>query len=777
MANQNGQTDQQLRPPTPDYITMGGDDDGMETPRLQEGIKAKPKRIIVCCDGTWMDSLGKRGEEPPSNVTRISRVLRRTCYDGTHQVIAYVPGVGTSNKLDSITGGAFGMGLDQDIREVYNFICTNYVDGDEIFLIGFSRGAFTARSTADMIASLGILMPDGLDRFYSIFHDYMYMGTPSRNKTEFVVPNLPEYKGQKGQAKIEWEAERMKMYKEQLIELGYTRDKFSDKKTDITIKALGVWDTVGALGIPPAPVIGVRGSSNQWAFTHTQISDKVEHAFQALALDEPRYAFRPALWERLPGSKTNLKQVWFPGTHANVGGGWYDQQIADITLAWMCDQLSTLGVEFNLKRMHSIFLDSLRYSAAHPFPYSPPSFTQALLTKGKSTISKLLTIAKPSSLSPRPSSISIPSPISPRQSTSTTSSSISSSSHTKSKSKSHSHSKSLSLSFQSTVPALPWALPPIFHPPPSSPSDGPFFHDSKECTPLHIHSHPPLASTPSALLSLGARPWGLGTLRNPANTSLATLAGRTVRRPGLFLRVDEDSNIDTPFPLLSTGETIHSSVRVRLTCGGLGPDDKDTWTCDALLKGQDGKPLWKLERGWGVSKEEQAKIEGFVPREVSVLGPCAGGRKRSGSRVYPTEGLYEVKKEEMAWRWVYIGDEKSVQTGTGSGKIMFGKGVRFPDRKVLAEEPVVGYWERYLLGMLTTPGERDVWRWAAERGMERAISTSGVGDEGVLPLGEVSTNQQRLHGRLPIKSNGNGTGNGNGNASGKGHTKAAHSVG
>lgn len=221
----------------------------------------------------------------------------------------------------------------QDIREVYNFICTNYVEGDEIFLIGFSRGAFTARSTADMIASLGILTPDGLDRFYSVFNDYMYMGTPSRNKTEFIVPDLPEYKGQKGQEKNEWEAERTRIYREKLIELGYTRDKFRDEKTDITIKALGVWDTVGALGIPPAPVIGVRGSSNQWAFTNTQISDKVEHAFQALALDEPRYAFRPALWERMPGSKTNLKQCWFPGTHANVGGGWYDQQIADITLA------------------------------------------------------------------------------------------------------------------------------------------------------------------------------------------------------------------------------------------------------------------------------------------------------------------------------------------------------------------------------------------------------------------------------------------------------------
>ena len=73
--------------------------------------------------------------------------------------------------------------------------------------------------------------------------------------------------------------------------------------------------------------------SRTWTFTNTQISNKVENAFQALALDEPRYAFRPSLWERLPGSATNLKQVWFPGNHGNVGGGWHDQQISDITLA------------------------------------------------------------------------------------------------------------------------------------------------------------------------------------------------------------------------------------------------------------------------------------------------------------------------------------------------------------------------------------------------------------------------------------------------------------
>ncbi|KAK4154943.1 DUF2235 domain-containing protein, partial [Chaetomidium leptoderma] len=125
-----------------------------------EARLGQPKRLILCCDGTWMDSLGMKGGDPPSNVTRITRGLCRTCSDGTHQIINYFPGVGTANAIDRFTGGAFGMGLDRDIREVYNFICTNYVDGDDIILIGFSRGAFTARSVADMVASVGLLTPE-----------------------------------------------------------------------------------------------------------------------------------------------------------------------------------------------------------------------------------------------------------------------------------------------------------------------------------------------------------------------------------------------------------------------------------------------------------------------------------------------------------------------------------------------------------------------------------------------------------------------------------------
>lgn len=270
-------------------------------------------------------------------MTRISRVLCRTCSDGRPQIINYFAGVGTANGLDQFTGGAFGMGLDADIREVYNFLCTNYVDGDDIILIGFSRGAFTARSVADMVASVGLLTPEGLDKFFAIFDDYENMGSSSRDTDDFLIDGLEEYKGQHGQKKIEWEERRKETYKRGLREKKLTRDTFhagaGEIGEEIKIKALAVWDTVGTLGIPPAPVIGVRGSADQWRFTNTQISAKVENAFQALALDEPRYAFRPALWERVPGSTTNLKQVWFPGNHGNVGGGWWDQQISDITLA------------------------------------------------------------------------------------------------------------------------------------------------------------------------------------------------------------------------------------------------------------------------------------------------------------------------------------------------------------------------------------------------------------------------------------------------------------
>ncbi|KAH8891804.1 peptidoglycan binding domain-containing protein [Thozetella sp. PMI_491] len=541
----------------------------------------RSKRLIVCCDGTWLNSLGKNGGYPPSNVTRLSRVLKKTCSDGTHQIIMYHPGVGSSGSaLDSITGGDFGVGLDQDIRELYNFVCSNYNDGDAVILVGFSRGAFTARSVADMIASLGLLTPDGLDRFYQIFDDYVHMGDKRRKHDEFLFPDLPSYQGEEGAARILWEEGRKHKYRSWLKQMKYTRDTWADGVTPITVKALAVWDTVGNLGVPPAPVFGV--------------SHKVENAFQALALDEPRASFRPALWERLPGNKTNLKQVWFPGCHSNIGGGYNDQQMGNISLAWMCDQLTSVGVEFERKSMEAVFKKDLRYAAAHPYPHVPSG---------------------------------------------------------------------------SSVP-IPFATNAVF-----PAADEARNRDEKDCD--WKHEHPD--GTPEQLWAT-ARPWGLGQLRYPTSW-LQKMLGTADRRPGLFMRVDPESNEVTAEPLLSTEERIHSSVRVRLASGGLGLDDKALWECRALTKGPDGGPLWVLE------KDVAGQLAGLSTQEDDC-----------NAQSDLQDGAYMLEKGDGQWVWSFA--------GKSSSKSIHGQEV--PQAKYLPEEPMTGYWERLLLSF--TKGNADIWR-------------------------------------------------------------------
>lgn len=102
--------------------------------------------------------------------------------------------------------------MTQNIREVYNFLCANYAEGDDIILTGFSRGAFTARSVADMIGSLGLLTPEGLDNFYAISHDYEDIGDENRDPGDYLCPTLAAYEGQKGQARISWEDDRLATY-------------------------------------------------------------------------------------------------------------------------------------------------------------------------------------------------------------------------------------------------------------------------------------------------------------------------------------------------------------------------------------------------------------------------------------------------------------------------------------------------------------------------------------------------------------------------------------
>ncbi|OLN93968.1 hypothetical protein CCHL11_03477 [Colletotrichum chlorophyti] len=317
-------------------------------------ITYSPKRLIVCCDGTWMNSQSgyvkptlwnPKGQlQIPSNVTRISRCFRRKCSDGRVQVIEYESGVGTgSNTLDTLTGGAFGIGLAERVRNIYSFLCANYCDGDEIILVGFSRGAYIVRSVAGMIADLGLLTREGVEHFWPIFKDMEnWMNHDYRDE----FPTVPFDNKPKGELAAD-------QYRARLEKLGMTRVRQEDGNGEIIkVKAVGVWDTVGSLGIPQISLlnkIGIYASNREYRFWDTSLSDRVEHAFQALALDETRYSFQPAVWERLEANRlsTDLRQVWFPGNHANCGGGWPDQGMANITLAWMMDQLASIGVEFD----------------------------------------------------------------------------------------------------------------------------------------------------------------------------------------------------------------------------------------------------------------------------------------------------------------------------------------------------------------------------------------------------------------------------------------------
>ncbi|KAG6986397.1 hypothetical protein G7Y79_00102g101510 [Physcia stellaris] len=318
------------------------------------------KKLIVACDGTWMNS--DNGFErqtylpwdtngtlqTPSNVTRICRALLPESHDGTQQIIYYQAGIGTESTFwNHVVGGGTGAGLSENIREAYAFLATNYDAGDEIYLIGFSR-AFTARSIGGFIDCMGLLTRPGMEDFYSIFKDWENQDK-KHYKSKWPDSPFPNRPNAADPA-----------YAETLEKLGSTR-------RNITIKAIGVWDTVGALGIP---AIGfLRPHHQEYSFVNTRVSNNVEYAFQALALDEHRKPFSPTIWERPngPAKLKELKQVWFPGVHSNIGGSYDDTSMADITLTWMISQLTPF-LDFHPTYIAYLHTLNKAYYASHHLP-------------------------------------------------------------------------------------------------------------------------------------------------------------------------------------------------------------------------------------------------------------------------------------------------------------------------------------------------------------------------------------------------------------------------
>ena len=274
--------------------------------------------------------------QTPSNVSRICRCIKQSGTDEAtgqpiSQIIYYNSGVGTATDslYSRYISGATGAGISEHIREAYSFLCSNYSPGDEIFLLGFSRGAFTARSISSLIRCIGLLTPHGISYFYQIFTDWEFHLKPNWT-TSFPSepwPNRPTVTSPE--------------YLRKLLELELTRP-------DIPIKCVAVWDTVGSLGIPPS-VLMPKPEQQDYTFVDTCVEPNIEFAFQALALDEQRLSYSPTIWEQPDGQEWPriLRQCWFPGVHSDIGGGYEDMDLANLTLAWMISQLDRL-LDFDL---------------------------------------------------------------------------------------------------------------------------------------------------------------------------------------------------------------------------------------------------------------------------------------------------------------------------------------------------------------------------------------------------------------------------------------------
>ncbi len=272
------------------------------------------KKIIVCSDGTWNKPNNKDGENiVRTNVEKIFNLIERNDKTGVPQIKLYDQGVGSDgNMFTRMFNGATGIGVDENIKDVYKFISWNYVPGDEIYLFGFSRGAYTARSVAGFIRKAGILKLNDLrllDAAYDLYRN-ISIEPKSSVATSFRAANC----------------------------------------YDPAIKFIGVWDTVGALGIPLSPF--ELTNKKKYLFHDTTLSSIIDYAYHAVAIDEQRKTFEPTLWVQSSNVENRstpqvFEQRWFPGVHSNVGGGYPDEGLADISLDWMIDRANKAGLHFD----------------------------------------------------------------------------------------------------------------------------------------------------------------------------------------------------------------------------------------------------------------------------------------------------------------------------------------------------------------------------------------------------------------------------------------------
>ena len=296
------------------------------------------KRIVIACDGTW-----NRLDAPcPTNVAKLAQAVLPKGPDGVAQVVCHLDGVGTgrgtglvARAADRVLGGLLGEGLMATIEAAYRFLVFAYAPGDEIQFFGFSRGAFTARSLAGLIRNCGILerghaaaIPAALSLYRARSRE---TGPDSGAALAFRAAHAAHVTT--GTAEAAWRAA-------QGLPAG----------TPLALGYLGVWDTVGALGVPGHLALA-RRLNRGVRFHDTSLSGLVRAARHAVSIDERRRTFPPTLWDNLDamngGEEGPYAQRWFPGDHGAVGGGGAVTALSDAALLWVAEGAAARGLSLD----------------------------------------------------------------------------------------------------------------------------------------------------------------------------------------------------------------------------------------------------------------------------------------------------------------------------------------------------------------------------------------------------------------------------------------------
>ena len=258
------------------------------------------KRIALFFDGTW----SKADQSNQTNVTKLHQATIEGDVNSVEQIPWYDSGVGEEgNPLEKVLGGFSGAGMEENIAQGYKKIIEHHEEGDQIFLFGYSRGAYTARSLAGLIRNCGLLHLDHINK-------------------------IPEAR---------------KLYRKR--DPGADTDEAKKFRNDyskiVDIHFIGVWDTVGSRGLPLHFIGGLY--NRKYRFHDMRLSGSVKHAYHAIAVDEKCKLFKPSVWTN---DHPDVQQVWFSGVHGNVGGGGSDPSISDLALNWISENAHNNGLEF-----------------------------------------------------------------------------------------------------------------------------------------------------------------------------------------------------------------------------------------------------------------------------------------------------------------------------------------------------------------------------------------------------------------------------------------------